>query len=873
MDEERPDPEVLLHAIMREERKNKGGRLKIFFGMSAGVGKTYTMLQQAQRLAKEGVDLVVGVINTHGRKETAELLKDLKVIPQKWIKYKDSAFEELDIDEILRIKPQLVLIDELAHTNVPGSRHPKRWQDVLEILDSSIDVYTTLNVQHIESRKEIVENITGIQIRETVPDLVLERAAGIELVDITPDELLQRLQEGKVYLGEQSRIAMQNFFKEHSLVALREIALRLTAEKIDHDLHGMHKEWRTRERLMVAISHSPHSQRLIRATRRLAFEMDALWIAVYVEMGIVLSNQDQANLVKNLNLARDLGAEVITFADIDLASGLQRLAKQKNISQILIGRPSKRKIGDYFKRNFIDQLIQDNSNIDIVVLRQDIVSGLYLKTFPIRKKMSPLSDYGIASLGTVIATILGYIALPWLGYQGIGIVFMVNILFLSFFVGRGPIFIAAILNGLFWNFLFIPPLWNLKIDKMEDAGFLIIYLLVAVVMGVLSSRVIEKERLLSIREENSEFLFEIEKEIANASSIQHLRIAIINRLKKIFKGDFDILVKNNDNQLVFDGSLPLMKDEKERVVALWVFKNDKIAGWSTDTLPYSAGLFFPIRGFGETMGVLIFQPKYPRPLTISEMNLIQTVNQQVGVYVQRALAKEKARSNEYIHEVEKAQDAIFHSFSYNINIPLMLISSNIEELKMRVRDEDQNVDLIKQAEKNLNYLKELLSNVLTMSKLSSGFMHFVKVKQDVRELIETVIEKFENLPEQRAMHVTLPKHFPLIALDRQLLMIALNNLIINALEYSPYPKPIMIKLEARDNEIVISILDEGPGIPSNILPHIFDKFYQAEVPGAESTGLGLGLAVTRAIVEIHQGKLEAYNRLTGGAEFLIILPL
>lgn len=873
MNEERPDPEALLQAIMRDEKRKQGGRLKIFFGMSAGVGKTYAMLEHAQRLMKEGIDVAVGVVNTHGRKETAELVKGLKVIPEKWITYKEAVFEELDIDEILRLKPQVVLIDELAHTNVPGSRHPKRWQDVLEILDAGIDVYTTLNVQHVESRKDVVESITGIQIRETVPDLVLERALEIELIDITPDELLHRLQEGKVYLGDQSILAMQNFFKEHSLIALREIALRFTAEKVDHDLHGMHKEWRTRERLMVAVSHSPHSQQVIRTARRLAFEVDAPWVAVHIDTEVVLSNQDQANLVSNLNLARDLGAEVITIADVDIASGLQRVAKQKNITQILVGRPSARTILDLFRRDYIDKLIRNNPNIDVVVIRQDAISGTFFKIFPVHRRFSPLLEYGISVLSVMIATLLGYVLMPWLEYRGVGVIFLLNILFLSLYVGQGPILLSALLSSLFWDFLFVPPVLSLTIHRAEDVELLLIYFLIASVMGFLSSRVKEKERLLRIREENSEYLFEIEKEIATATSIQHLRIAIVNRLKKLFKGDFDILIKNLEDQLIIDSSLKMLQDEKERVVALWVFKNDKIAGWATDTLPAAVGIYFPIRGFGETVGVLTYQPKYPRPLTISEMNFLQTVNQQVGVYVQRALTREKARSNEYIREVEKAQGAIFHSFSYNINIPIVQISKLIDELKNEQADEKKRDHLIKQIEKSLINLKELVSNILTMSKLSSGFMHFVKTKQDIRQLIEATLEKIKSLPEQRRIEVLMPKHTPPVAFDKQLMEIALNNLLINALEYSSFPKPVTIKVEVREKVLALSVLDEGPGIPDNILPYIFEKFYQAEVPGAESIGLGLGLAVTKAIVELHLGKLEARNREEGGAEFSLLLPL
>jgi len=851
---------------------NQQGRLKIFFGMCSGVGKTYTMLEQAQNQRKEGTHVVVGIVNTHGRVETSELLKNLKIIPLKWFNYNNRAFEGLDVDAIIQLKPQIVLIDELEHVNLPGSRHANRWQDVSEILEAGIDVYTTLNVQNIESRKEVVENITGLQIQETVPDLFFERASDIELIDITPDDLLQRLKEGKVYLGELPRQDIEKFFREESLIALREIALRMTAEKIDHELHGINQEWKTKERLMVAVSHNPHSQRLIRAARTLAFEMDAQWVAVHVDTDLALSDAEQANLMKNLSLAHDLGAEVVTIADIDLVNGLQRVTKQKSITQLLIGRPRKQKILHYFKKNFIDKLIEATPNVDIVILRHDLITELSFKALFPHRQLSPLIDYGYAVLSSFFTLLISYIATPWLGYHGIGIIFIANILFLSFFAGRGPIFLAAVLNGIFWNFILIPPSFEFKLGVTEDSGLLIIYLLVALVVGMLSSRVRENERLLNIREENAEFLFEIEKVIVNASSIAILKEGIIVQLKKLFKGDFDFLIKNKENQLSLVDSLPLLKDEKEENTAFWVFNHSKIAGWSTDTLPQSRGIYFPIRGLGETVGVMVFLPKYFRPLSNNEMSLLQTVNQQVGTFIQRALLKEKTSENIYSQEAQKAQKAIFSSFSYNINVPVLKIEKNIESLKQEV-SEIRKEFLIKQTEKNLAHLKELLDNVLTMSKLSTGLMQFVKIEEHLEIFLKSVLLKFKDSWELRTFETKLPSDAVKVNIDKELMSIALSNLITNAIEYSPISSPIVLEAQIRDKQLIISVLDEGPGIPAHILPHIFEKFYQADVPGVESTGLGLGLSVTRVIVEMHQGKLQAANRSTGGAEFSLIIPL
>ncbi len=609
--------------------------------MSAGVGKTYAMLEEAQQRLREGMNVVIGTINTHGRVETAKLTEGLKTIPLKWVTYKDAVFEELDIDEILKLKPALVLIDELAHTNVPGSRHPKRWQDVVEILDAGIDVYTTLNVQHVESLKDVVERIAGIQIRETVPDIILERATQIELVDIPPSVLLQRLKEGKVYLGEQSLLAAQNFFKVDRLTALREIALRFTAEKVDHDLHGMQSRgWKTRERLLVAIGPSPYSQHLIRAARRLAYELDAPWIAVHVNTGMALSDEDQTMLAKNLDLARDLGAEVMTTFDVDIVAALHKISLQKKVSQILIGRPTTHPLWDLFRENIVDRLMKESTHVDIIVVRQEglptMLSQMTRLSYPLIG--SPIAYGMIFAIGMVM-TFLGYLLSPVIGYQAVGFSFLFAILLLSLFVGRGPIILGSVLSAFSWYVFFVPA----KTSNAEDLAILILYLLTGIIVGGLTSRIKEKELLLSRAEEKSGALYEIEKEIANANSYDQMRQGVVLRLQTLFPGEFDILTEKDDGHLIERGRLPILHDDKERAVAAWSFEHQKVAGWSTDTLPSAACIYFPIVGSKGCLGVLAYHPKNQRPLTIMEEEFIRTVIQQISAFLQKSEAAEKAK--------------------------------------------------------------------------------------------------------------------------------------------------------------------------------------------------------------------------------------
>lgn len=628
-EEEKLNPDELLKAIQQQE--SNLGKLKIFFGMAAGVGKTYAMLQDGQEKLKEGINVVIGTINTHGREETEALIKGIPLIPEKWIKYKDTVFEEMDLEKILETKPDLVLVDELAHTNVPGSKHPKRWQDVIEILEAGIDVYTTVNVQHIESRKDLVESLTGIQVRETVPDSILEKATNIEVIDIPPPELLDRLHEGKVYLGDQSVLAAQNFFKEENLMALREIALRFTAEKVDHDLHGIlkGKGWKTRERLLVAISPSPSSEQLIRAARRLAFELDAPWYAVHINTGKPLTGQEQARLNRYYNLARDLGATVIISEDRDIAEALQRIARQHDITRIIIGRPPKKKFAlwNIFQGSFIDKLENDNKHIDIIILRQEKLTNIYERSLAFLEASAPWSDYGLVFIFIMCLTAIGFLINPFIGYKAVGFVFLLGILVLSFLVGRGPIFVAALLSAISWDFLFIPPLFSPTISDFEDIILVFTYFIIAAVIGMMASRLHEQDQLLRKREEKAEKLYDIEREILNSTTLVELRKNVCSRLENIFPGKFDILTENSEISI------------KEKPAVDWVLRNGKVGGWATDTLPSVEGLYFPIKLRNQILGVLAYFSKNKVPLTIEEMNFIETVTQQLAVHLYNWIKK------------------------------------------------------------------------------------------------------------------------------------------------------------------------------------------------------------------------------------------
>jgi two-component system sensor histidine kinase KdpD len=872
MEENRATPDELLKAIQIEEKKAKSGKLKIFFGMSAGVGKTYSMLEEAQDLVKKGVDVVVGVVNTHGRKETEALLEGLSLIPEKWINYRNTVFKELDVDAIIARQPEIVLVDELAHTNVPGSKHEKRWQDVLDILEAGIDVYTTLNVQHVESRKDLVEGVTGIQIRETVPDSVLEKATTIEMVDIPPQELLQRMKEGKVYLGDQPQIAIQHFFKEDNLNALREIALRFTAEKIDHDLFQQRKRIRTHEKLMVAVACSPSAEQLLRVARRLAFERHATWIAVYVDTGLELSDEDQTRLYRNLNLARDLGAEVITIHDLDVATALNRIAQQKNITQLVIGRPPQRKLWPFFgifKEGFIERIERENKNVDIVIVRKDKAHSIYERTFKSKPKpqfVPNISHYFLVALFIGFLTLIAFPLSTYIDYTSVGFILLLGILALSFIVGQGPIIFAAFLSTISWNFFFVLPTFTAALAT-EYILQTIVFFCTALVIGTLTSRIRYQEQYMEKREKWMEYLYELETLMANSTHLYQLRSSLVSRLEEILDGRFAILAKDNYNRLVFDSTLPALEHINEQSVAEWVFRNGKMAGWSTDTLPLSQGIYVPIK-FGErSEGVLVFYPLQPkRFLSSEEKGFLLTISRRLGMYMEKYAFEETVRVHHYAKHIEQLHHAILHSVSKAIYNPL----DKLNKVCVQIKAANPNLQIqeyIKEADIPLKNLQLIVENFITLSEFESGFVVFDKKKHRISDLVNTCLNEIKPWTEGRNLYVNIPDELCMVSFDFNLTKLALKNLIVNALAVTPLEKEVKLNAEV-GYQCLISVTDGGPTIPPDQIPHLFDRFHISE--GVPSETVGLALVIVKTIVDIHNAKIDVKPAIDGGNIFTLI---
>ncbi len=876
----RPDPDDLLSMLKRESDSSKG-RLRIFMGMSAGVGKTYAMLRAGHQALAEKVDIVVGLVETHGRKETLELLEGLPLLPRKRISYRGADLEEMDLDAILKRNPELVLVDELAHTNVPGARHPKRFHDVLELLDRGIDVYTTVNVQHLESRKEAVEAITGIQIHETVPDSVLDRAELVELVDIAPTELLKRLREGKVYIGEKAQSALNHFFKEDTLTALREIALRLTAERVDHDLQKFIQvktsggAWHTKEKLMVAISHSPYSVPAIRATRRLAYNLEAPWLAVYVNTGVHLRQEDQNQLTKNMNLVRDLGSEVITVTATDVAGSLKRIAKQKQVTQMVIGRPTRRFVKDSLEGGtLLDQLVRSTWDIDIHVVRHRRLNTSQ-KLFYLKFSESPFSYWNALWCLFGVSFVSGLIE-PMIGYQAVGYVFLLGVLAVGALAGVGPTFLYALSSLIIWNYFFIPPRFTFHISRVEDFMMCFTYLVVALITGFLTHRVRSHERLIRNREERTQTLNEILQDISVSQNKDEFLGRVTERLSQFLGGDCGIILRGADGKLQTSKSRPYSSylSEKEQAVATWAFEAQKKAGWSTDTLSESGFLFIPMISPNEILGVLTYKPQQKtKGLDIEQENLLYAVGKQLAIALQRHFYEKRARLSQKLEESEKLHQTLLNSISHEMRTPLTTIMAASTSL---VNDElATNTTFVKASAHQLveasDRLNRVIENLLDMTRLNSGLLTLNLESHELSEIIAVISAKLGKHLNNHQLVVDVSEDLPQTKIDFRLMEHALSNIILNAIHYTPQGSKIRLSARKYGKNILLFIDDEGQGIPEEYLTRVFEKFYR--VPGTPAGGAGLGLSIVKGIVEAHKGKIWAENLPGLGVRFSIELPI
>ena len=878
-DDIRPDPDVLLHALKKEEEEATKAKLKIFFGMCAGVGKTYDMLKAAHESKAKGVDVVIGYVETHNRPETEALLQDLPVIPRKKIEYRERSIEEMDLDAILARRPKLVLVDELAHTNVPGSRHTKRYQDVQELLDNGIDVYTTLNVQHLESRADTVAQITGSTIRETVPDLVFEQADEVEVIDISPDELLKRLAEGKVYTPERSQLAIQNFFRKGNLTALREMSLRLTAERVDHQLRDYMRTqrisgpWKSGQRMLLGISASPRSISMIRWARRLSYTMNASWVVVYVEPSAGSSEKEKEQLSKNIKLARELGAETVITSDDDIAGALIRVAREQNVTQIFVGKPRR---GPFSRASrVVDELLSRTRDLDLYIIAKEEPAEEEKTRLRIPEIESGFRQYLLAAAIVLVVALACFPLTSLIGYRTVSLIILLTVSLLPLRMGPGPVLVAAGLGALAWDFFFIPPIFTFPIGHLEDMLMLGMYFIVAIVTGVLSARVRAREKALRQREERTSALFSLANDLSSAHSQDEVIKAAVSNVKKYFDADVAVFLGEPDGDIspkphVASSMAP---DTKELGVVAWVYWNEKRAGRNTETLPFAQATYLPMSGPRYPLGVIGVRLHQNRKLSVEQESLLENFITQIASAVEREFLNEFTKKSIVIEESERLYKTLFSSVSHELRTPVATIMGASENLlrdlsSSSVASSLDHADEIHLAAERLN---RLVANLLDMTRLESGMIQAKLDWCDVRDVINRATKELERELSHHTVSVKVQDDMPLVKMDFGLMEQALSNLLYNAAVHTPGGTSILVGAFVEGGDCVISVADNGPGLTQDVLPKVFDKFYRA--PGAKTGGTGLGLPIAKGFVEAHGGTISAKNRSSGGSEFVIRIPL
>jgi two-component system, OmpR family, sensor histidine kinase KdpD len=875
---DRPDPDELLASLKLEEEKSKRGKLKIFFGMCAGVGKTYTMLQTALAEKLKGTDIIIGYIETHNRKETAELAESFELIPRKTYLYKSATVQEMDLDAIIARKPKLALVDELAHTNAPGSRHTKRYQDILEILDNGIDVYTTVNVQHLESRSDTVAQITGIIVRETIPDEIFENADEIEVIDLTPDELLQRLSDGKVYTPERSKEAIERFFRKGNITALREMALRIVADRVDKQLHEYMKlkhikgPWKSGLHLLVAVSHTQQSAKLLRWAKNLSYTMSADLQAIYVETSYKVTPKESEQLNKNINLARQLGIKFRLITHSDMVKAIVDFAQKENITHIIIGKPRVRNLLTLLRLgNFVNRLIRYSGNIDVYILGSDIKpTDKFKERVSLPSFTSNISQYLLASLLIIITAIICFSIKDVIGYQVVSFVLLFIVSTLAFFFGTGPILLSATLSAIIWDFFFIPPPYTLHINKPEDMLMLVMFFIIALLSGVLTSRIKRQEMKIRIREERTNALYQLTRELSIATGFEEVIKIARNDIKKYFNLKSSILLINDTKQIDYNCQTDpdMILSRNDFSIAAWTFQHSAKAGKYTDTLPSGDYTFFPLKGNQMNLGVIAI--KQAKVFTQGEEQFWDAFISQISGKFEREYLRSMAKQAYLLNESDKLYKTLFNSISHELRIPVATIMGASDSLLISQHPEEIRKELSHEIFKASKRLNRLIENLLNMSRLESGRISPKLDWVDIHDLINKVSENLRDELKPFRLLVVIPDNMPFIKVDFGLLEQVLYNLIYNATQYAFSSDNIRIKAFYDNGIVTLQVMDRGPGFPKKEISLIFNKFYRVE--GSQAGGTGLGLSIVKGFVEAQKGTVTVENRQNGGATFTIKIP-
>jgi two-component system sensor histidine kinase KdpD len=879
----RPDPDALLATVQEQEARRRRGKLKVFFGAAAGVGKTYAMLEAARERRADGVDVVVGYVETHGRPETEALLDGLEQLPPRMVEYRGTRLREFDLDGALARRPTLILVDELAHTNVSGSRHAKRWQDVVELLDTGIDVYTTVNVQHVESLNDVVARITGVVVRETVPDSVLERADEVELIDLPPDDLLQRFKDGKVYVADQAEQAQRNFFRKGNLIALRELALRATAERVDAQMrlymreHAIGTVWPTTERLLVCVGPTPYSARLVRSAKRLADRLGAEWFAAWVETPAQLRLPPDARerLVQTLRLAEQLGAKTVTLSGQKMSEAILAFAHDRNITKIIVGKPARPLWKRIVMGSIVDALVQGSGDIDVYVISGERDAT---EPAPVRPRRARPAGRGWARALAIVAVATGvaWAIAPVSELSNVIMAYLLGIVVAALRYGRGPSVVASVASVAVFDFFFVPPYYTFAVSDFRYLFTFLVMLVVGLVIGDLTARLRAQAEAARDREQRTAALYAMSRELASNRGLDDLLKIAVRHVADVFRGQVAFLLPDTSGRPVVRSasSAEFVVDERESAVAQWVYEHRHPAGLGTTTLPAASALYLPLVASRGPVGVLGIRPVDRHTLdTPEQLHQLETFANQTALAIERAHLADEAQAAEVGIETERLRNSLLSSVSHDLRTPLAAITGAVTT----ILDSESQVDagtrreLLESVREEAERLNRLVQNLLQMTRLESGALELRKDWHPVEEIIGAALGRLGRRLAGRRVHTRVPPDLPLVAVDDVLIEQVLVNLIDNALKYTPPASPITIIATATDQAVTVEIADRGPGLPPDEVDRVFEKFYRAQ-PG-DGRGAGLGLAICRGIVRAHGGRIWAQNLPGGGVAFLFTLPL
>lgn len=877
MKEHRPDPLKLLARIQQEEKKEKNGKLKIYLGAAPGVGKTHTMLENAIQQHAQGLDVVIGIVESHGRQEIEALLKSCEFIPKQTLTYHGQMLEEFDLDATLKRNPALVLVDEMAHTNIPGLRHRKRWQDIKELLDRGIDVYTTLNVQHIESLNDVVSQITHTRVEETIPDSMLEMADTIELIDLPQKDLLKRLKEGKVYIPKQAQMASENFFRKGNLSALRELALRVTAERVSKEVLlyrqglGIQHIWPTKEKLLVCVGPNVESSKLIRAGRRMSTALKAEWIAVFVNT-VNITKAEYTSAIQNLKLAEQLGADTRILTG-KISDEIIHFSREQNITKIILGKHKTRFWNQLFFRTTADEIIQNSSEIDIYMITEKQKAQKPIKTM-IKNQKPSWPIYGLALVTVILATLINAVLFHYLHYENLILLYLLGVTLVALFGQAIPSLIASCLSIIAYDYFFIPPFYQITANTQVLFTFLVMAL-ISQIISHLTYHLKRQAKIAYLAETRTAILHTLTRKLASTRGINKLLDTAVRSISDVFNGSVLALLAEED-QLVIRSAYRTEKrlTEKEMSVAQWVFDLGQPAGLGTDTLPFSDALYLPLLTAQKTIGVLRIHPNVPNQLyTPEQVHLLESCASQIALSIEVDRSQEKVKQSELKIATDRVRSALLHSVVHDLETPLRAAMGQASTLvEMSKNLSAQN---IKKIGSNIHFemeqLNRLMNNLLQITYLEVEEIILKKEPHLLKNFIISVIDRAIKPFAKEAIIYHIPADLK-VPFDQTLMQELLINLIDNALKFTGTSSPIEISAIVENDCAIITVADRGPGIVLDEVNKLFEKFYRGRLITSER-GLGLGLAICHHIIKAHGGEIWAENREGGGALFRFKLPM